>query len=130
MTFESGITATLTMHGHSHEEGRTLRVDGSQATLLGKFAYSEAWLEIHPHTPAPIQLFTFPTEVDQYAGHGGGDAGLMRQFVEAMHGEQIPLTVSRDALESHLMAFAAEEARLGKKTIDMAAFRNNYSKQS
>ena len=129
MTFESGITATLTMHGHSHEESRTLRVDGSQATLLGKFTYSEAWLEIHPHTPAPIQRFTFPTEVDQTAGHGGGDAGLMRRFVEAMRGEHIPLTSARDALESHLMAFAAEEARLGNKTVDMEAYRENVSKQ-
>jgi len=129
MSFESGITATLTMHGHSHEEGRTLRVDGSQATLLGKFTYSEAWLDIHPHTPAPIQRFTFPTEVDQTAGHGGGDAGLMRRFVEAMRGEHIPLTSARDALESHLMAFAAEEARLGNKTVDMEAYRENVSKQ-
>ena len=129
MTFESGITTTLTMHGHSHEEGRTLRVDGSHATLLGKFTYSEAWLEIHPHTPAPIQRFTFPTEVDQTAGHGGGDAGLMQRFVEGINGEQIPLTSARDALESHLMAFAAEEARLENKTVDMEAYRKYYSKQ-
>jgi len=124
LTFPSGITAALTMHGHSHEEARTLRVDGSKATLLGKFAYSQAWLEVRPHFPgAEINRFTFPTEVDQTSGHGGGDAGLMHRFVCAMRGEQSPLTSARDSLESHLMAFAAEEARLAGKTIDMGAYR-------
>ena len=125
LTFASGITAALTMHGHSHEEGRTLRVDGSLATLLGKFTYSQAWLEIHPHFPGvKAERFTFPTEVDQTSGHGGGDAGLMRRFVSALRGEQAPLTSARDSLESHLMAFAAEESRLAVKTIDMNAYRH------
>ena len=128
MAFPSGVTSTLTMHGHSHEESRTLRVDGSQATLLGKFAYSQAWLEIHPHRPgAQVERFTFPTEVDQTSGHGGGDAGLMQRFVGAMHGEQAPLTSARDALESHLMAFAAEDARLEQRTIDMRGYRQSLS---
>ena len=126
MGFPSGITAALTMHGHSFEEGRTLRVDGSLATLLGKFAYSQAWLEIRPHFPtADVERFTFPTEVDQTSGHGGGDAGLMRRFVSAMRGEQAPLTRASDALESHLMAFAAEEARLNRTTLDMDAYRRH-----
>ncbi len=127
MTFESGITAALTMHGHSHQEGRTLRIDGSQATLLGKFTYSQAWLEVHNHTPAPLERYTFPSEVDQTAGHGGGDAGLMRQFVKVLRGEKPPLTSARDSLESHLMAFAADTARLNHRVIDMTAFRNNLS---
>ncbi len=129
MAFPSGITATLTMHGHSHEEGRTLRVDGSKATLLGKFAFSQAWLEIHPHSPvAEVERFTFPTEVDQTTGHGGGDAGLMRRFVMAMRGEESPLTEARHALESHLMAFAAEDARCANMTIDMDNFRSQVNK--
>jgi len=128
MTFESGITATLTMQGHSHEEGRTLRIDGSQATLLGKFTYSQAWLEVHDHTPAPLESYTFPSEVDQTSGHGGGDAGLMRQFVKVLRGEKPPLTSARDSLESHLMAFAADTSRVNHSVIDMQAFRENLSK--
>ncbi len=33
MEFESGVTGVLFMHGHSHEEGRTMRYDGTRATL-------------------------------------------------------------------------------------------------
>lgn len=123
MRFESGITATLTMHGHSHEEGRTVRIEGSQATLLGKFSYSQAWIEVHPHLPGKVTRYTFPTIIDSGAGHGGGDEGVMRAFVGVMRGEQVPLTSARDALESHLMAFAAEESRLARKTIDLQTHR-------
>lgn len=123
MTFESGITATLTMHGHSHEEGRTFRVDGSRATLLGKFTYSQAWLEVHEHISGEVTRFQFPSEVDQTSGHGGGDDGLMAHFVQVMQGEAQPLTSARDSLESHLMAFAAEEAREQNTKILLDDFR-------
>ncbi len=33
MQFEDGPSATLTMHGHSHMEGRTTRIEGSRASL-------------------------------------------------------------------------------------------------
>ena len=58
-------------------------------------------------------------------GHGGGDAGLMTAFVQALRGEGRALhTSARDSLESHLMAFAAEESRLnGGALIDMDAYR-------
>lgn len=124
MTFKSGITATLTMHGHSHEEGRTLRIDGSHATLLGKFGYSQSWIEVHNHASFRREKLSFPTVVNRSSGHGGGDAGLMQRFVAAMRGEISPLTSARDALESHLMAFAAEEARVESKVIRMKDFRD------
>jgi predicted dehydrogenase len=127
LAFDSGITATLTMHGHSHEEGRTLRVDGSHATLLGKFGHSQAWIEVHPHGPGPVERCTFPTVVDNGSGHGGGDEGVMRAFVQALRGTKPPLTDAQDALESHFLAFAAEAARLAGVSIDMADFRQKVA---
>jgi len=47
----------------------------------------------------------------------------MNTFIQAMRGEQTPLTSARDSLESHLMAFAAEGARLGNVMVDMDQFR-------
>ena len=125
LQYPSGIIATLTMHGHSHEEGRTLRIDGSRATLLGKFSYSQAWLEVHLHGPGQIERFRFATVVDNGAGHGGGDEGVMRAFVQALRGTSPPLTDAQDALESHLLGFAAEAARLGNKTVDLEHFRRS-----
>ncbi|KAK0754056.1 NAD(P)-binding protein [Schizothecium vesticola] len=63
-------------------------------------------------------------------GHGGGDAGLTRQFVLAVdkvknHGwstqkaqkELVGCTLD-EVIRSHAMVFCAEEARKGKKVVD------------
>jgi hypothetical protein len=49
----------------------------------------------------------------------------MEAFVRALNGESGGLrTSARDSLESHLMAFAAEESRLDEgKLIDMEDYR-------
>jgi len=124
MAFEGGISVTLTMHGHSHEEGRTLRIDGSRATLLGKFGFSHSYLEIFDHRGYLSEHLDFASGVEETSGHGGGDFGLMRQFVQTMRGDAPPLTSARHSLESHLMAFAAEEARLNAKVVDMQEFKS------
>jgi predicted dehydrogenase len=123
MQYESGITASLTMHGHSFEEGRTIRIDGSQATLLGKFSFNRTYLEVIDHRSVQREWFDFPNQIEG-GGHGGGDFGLVRSFVQVMRGEETPQTGGLTSLESHLLAFAAEEARQEGKVVDMESFRD------
>jgi predicted dehydrogenase len=121
--FEGGLSASFTMHGHSFEEGRTTRIDGSQATLLAKFSHNRTFVEVRDHRSFRAEQVLMPNMVET-DGHGGGDNGLMHAFVTAMQGGQRdPLTSARASLESHLMAFAAEEARLAGSVVDMAEFR-------
>ena len=122
MEFPSGITATLTMHGHSHEEGRTLRIDGSQASLLAKFSFHRSFIEIHHHRSMKVEVFEFPSTVEQL-GHGGGDFGIMRDFVRNIKDRKISGISARESLESHFMAFAAEQSRLDQTKVNMAEFR-------
>jgi len=123
MEMENGVSASFTMHGHSFEEARTIRMDGSKATLLGKFGWDRSFIEIRNHRGGKSQHIELPNNIEQ-GGHGGGDAGLIEHFIKALDGVQDEaLTDARSALESHLMAFAAEEARLSGKAVDMAAFR-------
>ena len=121
MEFASGVTAVLFMHGHSHEEGRTMRYDGTRATLRGSFTRSARELEVHDHRTNRRQRIRIP-EPDG-SGHGGGDFGVVRSFVKAMRGETKALTTARASLESHLLAFAAEESRLNNSVIEMDDFR-------
>ena len=121
MEFESGATGVLFMHGHSHEEGRTMRYDGTRATLRGKFAHGMGdSIEIHDHLTGRIERLD-PQVGD--SGHGGGDAGVMSAFVRALRDTGAALTGARESLESHLMAFAAEEARLEGSVVCMDRFR-------
>ncbi|VAW37510.1 Oxidoreductase family protein [hydrothermal vent metagenome] len=125
MEFESGATVTLIMHGHSHEEGRTMRYDGTRATLRGKFTFGGYHIAIHDHKSGRIEKIDIPLAD---SGHGGGDAGIMRNFVGAIRGDEKAMTTARESLESHLMAFAAEESRHNGTVVDMVDFRQRAEK--
>ncbi|HSR33547.1 MAG TPA: Gfo/Idh/MocA family oxidoreductase [Anaerolineae bacterium] len=121
LEFESGATGVLVMHGHSHEEARTMRYDGTRATLRGKFSYGFGDnIEIHDHLTGRIEHID-PQAGD--SGHGGGDAGLMAAFVQALREPKLGQTTARESLESHLMAFAAEQARVRGEVVNMDEFR-------
>lgn len=118
MELESGVSVALVMHGHSNEEHRSMRYDGTRATLRAR-AGRTAEITVHPHGGTVQQI---PIE-EAHSGHGGGDAGIMADFVRVVRGEAEPLTSARVSLESHLLAFAAEEARIQGKMIQMNEFR-------
>jgi hypothetical protein len=49
----------------------------------------------------------------------------MAGFVAALRGDEAEvLTAASESLESHLLAFAAEEARVSGRVIDMPAYRD------
>jgi predicted dehydrogenase len=120
MQTEAGTSVTMTMHGHSHDQSRTMRYDGTRATLEGDFSIRNA-IKIHDHLTGETEVIRFPGGLD---GHGGGDARLMAAFLRTLRdGTQAPLTDARASLESHLLAFAAEQSRLKGRVIDMDAYR-------
>jgi predicted dehydrogenase len=121
MRFGGGLSVSLTMQGSSHVEGRTVRIDGTRATLLANEARAE--MEIHDHRTGQVERISRPRGV---GGHGGGDDGLMRAFVGAIQGDRGGvLTSAREAVASHLMAFAAERARVHHEVVEMDAFRRS-----
>ncbi|KAI8846925.1 hypothetical protein BC829DRAFT_397458 [Chytridium lagenaria] len=61
---------------------------------------------------------------DGGGGHGGGDHGIMRSFVRAVATKDqrwLGCTV-REAMDSHLLVFAAEEARRNGTVVDVLEF--------
>ena len=123
MQFERGISVTLTMHGHSYLEGRSTRIEGARATLFATFGLDGDRIEIHDHRSGRKTIHDTRPAGD--SGHGGGDAGLMAAFVRALQSgtETDTMTTGRNSLESHLMAFAAEDARLNQKVVKMDDYR-------
>jgi predicted dehydrogenase len=108
MELASGATATLTMHGHSHEEQRTMRYDGTRATLRATFG-SKQEIELIDHATGRKEIVSLELAS---GGHGGGDNGLLGSFVAAIREQALTATSPADALEAYTLAFAAEEARL------------------
>ncbi len=119
--YARGLTASLTMQGASPVEGRTLRIDGMRATLFGNEARTQ--LEVHDHRTGSVETL-HPALPKDGRGHGGGDAGVMHDFIQALQaGERHVLTSAADSLASHLLAFAAEEARISQHVLEMSAYQ-------
>jgi predicted dehydrogenase len=122
MEFEGGVSVTLTMQGHAHIEGRTIQIEGSRASLQASFSLGGSWIEISDHRSG--QITRYDTSTTLPSGHLGGDEGIMRSFVCSLReGKTGQITIAaQQALESHLLAFAAEEARKTGVTINMEGY--------
>jgi predicted dehydrogenase len=124
MEHADGAIVTQIMHGHSDEEVRTMRYDGTRATLKGRFGVTSE-ITIHDHRTGTVETI----EVGPgRGGHGGGDEGLMRAFVEAVRGRSGALTDARMSLESHLLAFAAERSRASGSVVEMDRYRTDVER--
>jgi len=119
MRLEDDTTVTFTMHGHSHNNVRTMRYDGTRATLRASEETHE--ITVYDHLTGNEETIRPGLAV---GGHGGGDSGVMNAFVATLRdSSRLPLTSARASLESHLMAFAAERARVEGTLVDMGAYR-------
>jgi predicted dehydrogenase len=119
--FENKITATLTMHGFAHEEGRTIRIDGTKGTIIGEFIAGKNKLTIHDSLTGEIKEIK---ESDVVDGHGGGDLGLLDAFVKYIkEDDNRNVTSAKESLESHLMAFAADISRVERRRVKMEEVR-------
>ncbi len=126
MELDGGLSATLTMHGHSHREHRTARLDGTRATVELELGQFRSRLMLHRHRAGTTEETVFGHAPG--SGHGGGDDGLMRAFLGDVSAARGGLSHASGidaeaALESHLLAFAADEARLSRQTLEVPSWR-------
>jgi predicted dehydrogenase len=129
MELEDGTTVVLTMNGQGDEECRSMRWDGTKATLYGKFSALGNEISIHHHLSGKIEKV--PVYARDSSGHGGGDFGIVRSFINAVQGKpDDSVTTARESLESHLLAFAAEESRLNHSVIYMPDYRKRVDAEA
>ncbi len=119
MEYASGASAVLHMHGHSHEESRTMRYDGTRATLRARFGRQQA-IEVIDHGTGRVEKVAVQT---LSGGHGGGDDSIMETFLASIEKGTPPHTSAAESLESHLLAFLAEEARVTGDVVTVSSRR-------
>jgi len=116
MEFEDQITVAFSMEALSHYGGRRTRIFGTKGDLVG----DESTMLITDFLTGKQENWK-PGKAKEGSGHGGGDHGLVHDFVQAIS-QQDPslLTSTIDAsMESHLIGFRAEESRLsGGKVLE------------
>jgi len=125
--FAGNLTVTFTMHGHSHDNVRTMRYCGTEATIRGHAGLHR--LEVHHYSTGKVDTID-PGRAE--GGHGGGDPAMIRAFVEAVRRDDPALVVASadESLDSHLMAFAAEKSRLEGIVVDFQAYRADILRQA
>ena len=128
--FESGITASFTMT--AFDLGRNIEIYGTKACLRGGDAVKEQSgkdIILSFHDKSDKQEFVIDPLEGGYAGHGGGDFGIIDDLYKEMTKENPAdmLTSVQTSVISHVIGFAAEESRVEGRTIQIADFIERHS---
>jgi hypothetical protein len=86
-------------------------------------------IEIHDHLTGKIETIRPTVGQLRDSGHGGGDGRLVSAFVQAVRGQATARTTAQESLASHLLAFAAEQARQDGCVVEMDTFRRQAEKE-
>jgi len=107
LEFEEGAVATFTMTGLSADFSRQLKIFGTRGQIEADMGTGKIVLHRFGEEAREIPL---DTAVDA-GGHGGGDVGLMRDFIRVIREGGESRSSAKASLQSHLICFAAERSR-------------------
>jgi predicted dehydrogenase len=116
--FQGGRSGVFTMTAFTPSGHRQVRLFGTRGEITGDGE------KIRIYDFLTEQTTTIDTAVSDSSilgGHGGGDYGLMDSFISAIAQNMPSLILSGpgESLESHLMVFAAEKARLKNQVVSV-----------
>ncbi len=118
MFFEGGKTASFTMTAFNQAAPRRTCIFGTRGEIYGDGVkiYLTDFL-----TDETSVIDTRSPDASILGGHGGGDYGLMSAFINAVANNDPSglLSGPDETLESHLMVFAAEQARRENRVVNM-----------
>ena len=127
LRFANGITATFNLSGFTNRMTRTIKIMGEDGEIRASEA--ENVIEITRFTSngtARSESETIRPE-EPVSGHSGGDSGIVADFLDLLAGkEKASSTDIHESVESHMMACAAEEARLTGTVVGIADFRRRH----
>lgn len=119
--FENGATASHDMITGTAQPGRHVHIWGTEGEIQG-FMEDGSFVVRHPDPREGHEYCEEIVELDVSMDmHGGGDMRLVEDFVNAVRGEERSIS-STDVLDSvygHLIAYAADEAMMERKVVEI-----------
>ena len=129
LEFENGVTATFNLSGFTNRMARTLKIMGENGEI--RASEYENVIEIVPFAANAVErmgsTLVYPEKAS--SGHGGGDSGIVDDFIALMEGRMED--ASSDivhSVESHMMVGAAEESRRTGTVVKIQDFREKYGR--
>lgn len=112
MEFEDGVTASFTMCAFTSTGGRTIKIMGTLGDIIADMAANTITVQPFRGEKKFIDIGSLGLDL---SGHAGGDKRLIMDVVDILQNPgnpKIGLTSIDYSVQSHRMAFAAEESRL------------------
>lgn len=126
LEFENGETVAFTMCAFTYEGGRSIKVMGSIGQIRADM--EKNIIEVTSFLNGEKEEIKINVEVD---GHGGGDTGIMRDFIELVRndGKIEGVTSAAISVQSHMIALAAEKSRVENSIIDLQNYMDGYKEE-
>ncbi|GAB6988558.1 Gfo/Idh/MocA family protein [Paenibacillus pini] len=125
LEFANAVTAAFTMSAFTRDVSRTMKLMGTKGEIRGAMEKNE--IEILHFGSGKVERIRFE-DMGGHVGHGGGDMGLFKDFLRLVRddGKSQGLTSAAHSVQSHLMAFAAEQSRIDGNTIVLQDYAQSF----
>ena len=115
LEFLNGSVATFTMTGLSADFFRELKIFGTEGQIRANMGTKEIVLHRFGEEPR-----TVPVDLGlEASGHGGGDYGIMADFLRILREGGESRSSAEASLQSHLICFAAERSRKEHTVVEL-----------
>ena len=125
LLMEDGSTISFTMCAFTEDCYRTFKAMGTLGEIEADMKSNTIRVRVFGQEEELIDLKKLAQDLK---GHGGGDSGIIADFLDMLLDNAPPTertTTLVNSMESHYIALAAEESRkAGGKLMDMAEFKN------
>lgn len=128
LEFENNATVSFSMCAFN-KGGRYIKVMGTKGELEASMSDKEFTVyNFGTREYEKISISSAVTDDSINAGHGGGDAGIMRAVAARLNGDtsSVSLCTIEETCRNHLIAFAAEKSRVSGMTVDMDEFEKSF----
>jgi len=122
--FKNGVTATFHLSGFTNKMHRTIKIMCENGDIYGDDS-KDYIIVSHYSSNSKYEGEVRKVMINNEEGfHGGGDYRLTMDFMDALENKKVELRTSIDrSIESHLMAYAAEQARINSTVIHIDDIR-------
>lgn len=117
--FENQVTASFLMTAFTDQCARRIRLMGTKGEIKGDM--DAGTIEIRDFVSGNLETIELHTPAN---GHNGSDMSMMHDFVRMVGEGRKGKTDAAVSVESHLMALAAEEARITGQVVNLRGFAN------
>ncbi|MBR7104155.1 MAG: Gfo/Idh/MocA family oxidoreductase [Lentisphaeria bacterium] len=124
--FADGAVAVHNMIAGTSRPCRKIHIIGTAGEIEGTMDDSKFVVRKidtrpgHEFSLEEVDLTRYEDTTGAFGGHGGGDMGVIADFVSVMEGNapSISCTALADSINGHLIGFLADEARVENKIVE------------